>query len=115
MPSPPRRRSIRETSPRRDAGSSMLPVIRMQERRHFDAHSGELVNAGTVEIMANVRSEAFVCGGKIRHIKRGCGRNCACITCLATPRRDGMPTLATVETCPCIWCQRRRAGLVRND
>ena len=104
------KRSIQKLSlTGREARPSMLPVLRLQGTHHFDARSGVLISTGTVEIRADVRSEGFVCDGKLRHLKRGCGKGCACITCLAEPRRDG-PPLAKVETCPCVRCQRRRAS-----
>lgn len=114
---PPNRKRSRaaqgRTSTRQGAGTAMLPVIRMHGRQHFDARSGDVVNTGTVEIMGDVRSEAFVCDGKLRHIKHGCGTGCTCIDCRATPRKYEMAH-ETIETCKCIRC-RRRSGMMRND
>lgn len=78
-----------------------------------DARSGAIVRKGAVEVFANVRSEGFICDGKLRHIKRGCAKGCPCITCLAQPRRDGRPATETRETCKCIQCQRYRHTRVR--
>jgi len=100
----------------RDARPSMLPaVLRLQGRHHFDAHRGVLISTGTVEIRADVRNAGFVCGGVLRHIKHGCGVGCVCVGCKAVPRRDGTPAAATIETCMCVRCQRRRAARSRAD
>lgn len=104
----------RATKTRRDVGSSVLfarPSIRFQGRQVFDAASGSLLSEGLAEIRLDVRNgEGFVCPhtGALRHTKRGCGHACACVTCNAEPRRDGIPAVATIDTCNCIKCRRRR-------
>src|SRR5581483_310440 len=93
----------------REAGPLVLPVVRVEMRNHVN-RQGELVVSGTVEIRRDLSraSPFFLCGGKIRHLKRGCGQNCPCIACAAAPRRDGKPPAQTPSTCGCIKCRRRR-------
>jgi len=92
----------------REARPLVLPVVRVEMRHHVDS-AGDLVVSGTVEIRRDLSraSPYFLCGGKLRHLKRGCGHACPCIECAAAPRRDGKPP-ATPRTCGCIRCQRRR-------
>lgn len=81
--------------------------------RMFDARSGAVLSRGRVEVLGNVRSEGFICprDGKLRHIKRGCGKGCPCITCQAESRRDGKPPTEARKDCKCVRCERhRRAG-----
>jgi hypothetical protein len=104
----------RATKTGRDVRGSVLfarPSIRFQGRQVFDASSGSLVSEGLAEIRLDVRNgEGFVCPhtGALRPVRHGCGRGCACLQCDAEPRRDGRPAKATVATCGCILCQRRR-------
>lgn len=87
----------------------MLPgVLRLSGKHHFDERTGTRVSKGTVEIRADIRGEGFECGGILRHLGRGCGKGCPCITCEAEPRRDGKPPAETPDTCRCIRCRRRR-------
>ncbi|SHG16008.1 hypothetical protein [Bradyrhizobium erythrophlei] len=98
----------------RDARRSVLPIrpaIRMVRRHYFDANNGSLISDGVVEVCRDVRlGEGFVCkrDKRLYPIKRGCGRDCACLQCDAEPRRDSRPPKATVQTCPCVKCQLRR-------
>ena len=84
--------------------------FRLNRHDYFDAGDGAPIKRGLVKILGDVRGEGFECGGRLRHIKQGCGKGCCCIECFAVPRRDGTPTGFTTETCACISCQRRRGA-----
>lgn len=108
MPSP---KSAGCPKPRRDAGPLALPHVRRQGlKRHFDLKSGAPMNHGLVEVRDRVQHSHFVCpnDGHLRDARRGCGPGCACVTCEAAPRRDGKPPTATIKTCKCNRCRRRR-------
>lgn len=80
--------------------------------RRFDADSGVIVDSFPRAITGTVRGEKFLCGGKLRDLNRGCGKGCPCITCQAVPPNRHEPAPATIESCPCIRCRRRRAPRV---
>ena len=75
MARPLAKRPARTSMTGREARPSVLPVVRIEMRQHFD-RSGELVVSGTVEIRRDLghSSPYFSCLGALRHIKRGCGR-----------------------------------------
>jgi len=109
-------RAQKPYSTRQGAGTAMLPAVRFAGRQYFNFNTYELINDGMVEVKSVARRDGFVCprNGKLRHMGTstrvgGCGTRCECMNCLATPRKYENP-LATVETCPCIRCQRRRAS-----
>jgi len=116
---PPKQKGSRaergRTSNRQGAGTSVLRAIRFHGRQYFNGRTFELINDGVVEVQSVARRDGFICrrNGKLRHIDAGCGQGCTCINCLAAPRKYE-PAPATVETCPCIRCERRRASRVRG-
>ena len=86
----------------REARGSTAPArdsFRLNRRDYFDAGDGAPIKQGLVRILGDVRGEGFECGGRLRHIKQGCGKGCRCIECFVAPRRDGASPGFPLDIC----------------